>query len=452
MPTLAAFNRVKRVALCLSLSLLATTTAASIDKRMALVIGNASYEYAGPLQNALNDARDVAANLRGVGFDVTLIEDASLDDLIDAVDTFVADLHEQGGTGLLYYAGHGVQVNGRNFLVPVDARLTRQSRVKYEAYALDDALTRMGGRGAGSVNLVILDACRNNPFAFTRSAGSQGLARVTAPESTLILYAAKPGQTASDNPDGRNGLFTEHLLKAISRPGVDVEQAFTDVVVGVYHDSGRAQYPWKEGVLLLRFSFVDESAQPSDAADDEAEVWRRMDRCGTVACYRAYQQTFPNGRYAAVAEALIRDLRAPPEEEPLLVASAPPSRPSQDGDLQLMTRIQLNRFGKVRFAAGKTDQTRDWRCELIARDEDQGHLEAGTVLTIGDVKHYYDWRSTNHIYHSVFKSSDPVAKFDCTTLSNVNYGGAELSREQLYQVLGPSFKVLQNRGLQNRGR
>lgn len=210
---------------------------------MALVIGNASYLYAGALRNTLNDARDVAEDLSAVGFDVTLVEDADLDGMIDAVDQFVARLHDRGGTDLLFYAGHGIQVDGLNYLVPVDARLTRQSRVRYEAYALDDALARMGGRGAGSVNLVILDACRNNPFAFTRSTGTTGLARISAPESTLILYAARPGQTTCDNPEGRNGLFTQHLRAAIRRPGVHVEQAFTDVVVGVYHSVFQSSGP-----------------------------------------------------------------------------------------------------------------------------------------------------------------------------------------------------------------
>jgi hypothetical protein len=332
--------------------------------------------------------------------------------------------------------------------VPVDAAMTRQSRVKYEAYALDDALARMGGRGAGSVNLVILDACRNNPFASTRSTGSRGLARVSAPESTLILYAAKPGQTASDNPSGRNGLFTEHLRKAIRRPDMDVEQAFTDVVVGVYQDSNRTQYPWKEGVLLLRFSFLEEPVQSSSLRDDETALWHSMDDCGTASCYRAYLQTFPRGRYAAAASALIAGMQASftDNKTPVSTSTAAPISPLStkppEGDLQLKTRIELNRFGKVKFANGETDDTRDWRCELIATREDQGHLEAGTVLTIGDVKHFYDWRSTSHIYHSVFKASEPVEKFDCTTPSDVDYAGDELTREEFYQVLGPPFRLL----------
>ncbi len=236
--------------------LLASRLLAADPPRLALVIGNAAYQHAPVLRNTLNDVRDIEADLKLAEFDVTRVEDANLDTLIDAVDHFVNELHARGGVGLLYYSGHGIQVGGRNYLLPVDAQIRTTSRVRYEAYALDDALLRMGGRGAGSVNLVVLDACRDNPFAALKGAGSDGLAPVEAPESTLILYAAKPGQTASDNPGGRNGLFTKHFRLALKQTGIDVERAFSQVVRGVYHDSGRKQYPWKEGVLLEPFSFA----------------------------------------------------------------------------------------------------------------------------------------------------------------------------------------------------
>ncbi len=167
----------------LLLLLLFTHSAWAKPARLALVIGNAAYQHAKPLVNTLNDVRDVTKDLEATGFRVTRVENANLDQLIDAVDHFVGQLHEAGGVGLLYYSGHGIQVDGRNYLVPVDAKLKRKSRIKYETYSLGDALSRMGGRGAGAVNLVILDACRDNPFAASRGAGDKGLARVECPES-----------------------------------------------------------------------------------------------------------------------------------------------------------------------------------------------------------------------------------------------------------------------------
>ncbi|MBU0498705.1 MAG: caspase family protein [Gammaproteobacteria bacterium] len=224
--------------------------------RLALVIGNAAYRHVAPLVNTLNDARDIAADLRQAGFQVTEVQDADLATLIDSVEKFATQLHQTGGVGLFYYSGHGIQVDGRNYLAPIDVELKNKGRIKYEAFALDDALGPMGGRGPGSVNLVILDACRDNPFATTRGTSNRGLARVEAPESTLILYATKPGQTADDNPQERNGLFTKHLRRALKTAGLNVETAFTEVVKGVYQESGQQQYPWKEGVLLNEFHFL----------------------------------------------------------------------------------------------------------------------------------------------------------------------------------------------------
>lgn len=306
-----------------SFLLLFCAIAVAADVRHALVIGNASYRHAAVLQNTLNDARDLADELQQAGFKVRRVENTGLHELIDAVDGFVNQLHASGGVGLLYYSGHGVQVDGQNYLVPVDARLQSRSKIKYEAYALNDALRRMGGRGAGSVNLVILDACRDNPFASTRSLGSKGLAKIDAPESTLILYAAKPGQTASDNPQGRNGLFTKHLRQAIRRPGVNVEVAFGDVVKEVYQESGRQQYPWKEGVLLEPFQFASGGEQQVQKApampfpDNRAiesqadiEYWNWAKTTNSRESYQLYLDEFPSGRFAQLAKLSLQGMQA----------------------------------------------------------------------------------------------------------------------------------------------
>ena len=313
--------------------------------RHALVIGNAAYQHVEPLVNTLNDARDISADLKKSGFTVTLVENTSLDQLIEAMDRYVDRLQSAGGVGLLYYSGHGVQVDGHNYLVPIDAHIKKQSRIKYEAYSLDDALRAMAGRGSGAVNLVVLDACRDNPFAATRSVGSKGLARVSAPESTLILYATRPGDTASDNPGQRNGLFTKHLRTAIQQPGINVEQAFSNVVRNVYSESNRTQYPWKEGVLLKPFAFMpgkpsqspnynsnynpnynqgvhaesqaesqavvsrpaatQQPVQPSQS-DDELLFWQSSQQCGTQRCLQAYVETYPKGRFTKLAKAMLK--------------------------------------------------------------------------------------------------------------------------------------------------
>lgn len=235
------------------------------QERIALVIGNANYQHYAPLDNPLNDANDLTADLSDLGFSVTLAVDASLDTTIDLVEQFGNQLRDSDAVGLFYYAGHAIQVDGENYLVPIDARLEQSSRVPFETYRINSALGAMRGRAQGAINLIILDACRNNPFPTSTRGASRGLARVAAPESTLILYATQPGQTASDNTAGRNGLFTKHLRKAIQRAGVDVEQGFSEVVRAVYRESGGRQYPWKEGVLLKEFAF----RQTPSAVDED---------------------------------------------------------------------------------------------------------------------------------------------------------------------------------------
>ncbi len=320
-------------------------TAQAAQHRQALVIGNAAYRYANPLVNTLNDARDIANELRATGFQVSEIYDADLDHLIDAMDKFVTRLHEQGGVGVLYYSGHGVQVDGENYLVPIDARLKRKSRIKYEAYALNDALSRMGGRGADSINLVVLDACRDNPFASTRGMGGKGLARVEAPESTLILYAAKPGQTASDNPEGHNGLFTKYLRQAIRRPGMNVENAFSEIVKQVYQESGRAQYPWKEGVLLHPFAFVPKERQVQQSAPDPATLpdglnpemlyWESIKDSDNPSLYQAYLGRYPQGHFVELARIKIEVARnkLAPKPGPAPSAPSPVSVPPSSGTM-----------------------------------------------------------------------------------------------------------------------
>ena len=178
---------------------------------VALVAGNAAYPST-PLRNSLNDARDLSAALRELGFEVTLVADADLRSIDRAVETFVAGL-QPGDVALFYYSGHGMQVNGENYLLPIDFRAQQEADVPYQAYSASRVHERMQAREA-SLSIVILDACRNNPFRGVRSA-SKGLAPMQTDKGSFIAFAAAPGQTASDNPSESNGLFTKHLLDAL---------------------------------------------------------------------------------------------------------------------------------------------------------------------------------------------------------------------------------------------
>ncbi len=181
------------------------------QERLALVIGNAAYKNEAPLTNTLNDARDVAAKLRILGFDVELKKNPNQRALRRTINRFLGKVGRQNGIALVYFSGHGVQDADRtNYLLPVDARIEIQYDIAADGVAVNHVLNSMGRRPSGAVSLVVLDACRNNPFSKGLESVSRGLARVGAtPGGSLVLYAASPGQTASDNPGRRNGLFAE---------------------------------------------------------------------------------------------------------------------------------------------------------------------------------------------------------------------------------------------------
>jgi uncharacterized caspase-like protein len=222
------------------------------SRRTALVIGNANYATM-PLRNPVNDAADMAASLHQLGFDVTSLYDATRQQMQDAIHRFSQQLH-QGGTGLLYYAGHGVQSYGQNYLIPVDIRLQKETDMKFEAVNVGWVLARMGA-ARNELNIVILDACRNNPFPRAGRSIQRGLAMVQAARGTLIAYATAPDDVALDG-DGRNGIYTKHLLRYITEPKLAVEQMFKRVRIGVQEETQGKQIPWESSSLLGDFYFA----------------------------------------------------------------------------------------------------------------------------------------------------------------------------------------------------
>lgn len=228
------------------------TSAAASEKRVALVIGNSAYKSS-PLKNPTNDARDMAAKLRGLGFDV--IERSNL--TTRQIGSTMRELRSKltpGAVALIFYAGHGLQIKGDNFLPAVDAEIETEDDVPNQSLALkqimqvlDDAKTRL--------NLVFLDACRNNPYARSFRSGENGLSKVDAPTGTLISFATRPGSVASDG-EGRNGLYTEHLLKAMDVQGLQIELALKRVVSAVKGASSGRQEPWMEGSIEGDFFFA----------------------------------------------------------------------------------------------------------------------------------------------------------------------------------------------------
>ncbi|MDP7499802.1 MAG: caspase domain-containing protein, partial [SAR324 cluster bacterium] len=313
------------------------SAAAGSGPRSALVIGNADYESA-PLRNPVNDAREIAKTLRGLGFSVQLLEDASQKQMKRAIDRFGEQLRD-GGVGLFYYSGHGIQVSGRNYLVPLKAEIASEQDVEYESVDAGRVLAKMDAARNG-MNLVILDACRNNPYARSFRSASQGLATLNAPSGTFIAYATAPGSVASDGT-GRNGLYTGELVRHMNTPGLKLEEVFKRVRADVQEKSGNAQVPWDASSLTGDFFFVSPEEKPEPAADAtltptplpssaasqflaDEELWKELKDSDSPVDFEDFLAAFPESKLAPVARIKLKRIKrkqakAKAEEQQLAV-------------------------------------------------------------------------------------------------------------------------------------
>jgi hypothetical protein len=243
--------------------------------RLALSIGNSAYQTA-PLKNPVNDAQDMAAALRNLDFEVILKTNADQRTMEDAIRHFGRQLRN-GGVGLFYFAGHGIQMGGRNYLLPVDARIESESDVKYEAVDAGRVLGKMEDAD-NQLNIVILDACRNNPYARAFRSNQSGLARMDAPTGSLIAYATAPGEVAADGPE-RNGIFTKQLIQHMMAPNLTIEQVLKRVRIDVANQTNGRQIPWESSSLMGDFYFnASKTSEPvqnsevSQPADGESKT------------------------------------------------------------------------------------------------------------------------------------------------------------------------------------
>ncbi|MFN0280005.1 MAG: SUMF1/EgtB/PvdO family nonheme iron enzyme [Pyrinomonadaceae bacterium] len=285
------------------------------EKRIALVIGNGGYKFVSPLGNPTNDAGDMAATLRFLGFEVITGTDTNLVQMRRLIREFGEKLEAAKGVGLFFYAGHGVEVRGRNFLVPVDADIGRE--VETEDYAIDlNTVLRQMDAANNGFNIVILDACRNNPFArgWSRSGDTGGLANILAPTGTYIAFAAAPGSTASDGKGTRNGIFTGALLKNLKRPNLKLEEVFKATREEVMNATINKQVPWDSSSVKGEFYFIRANTQASgeptrnetltakDVVAVEREAWSYVRDSQNPQDFRDFLKDFPSGANAGNAK------------------------------------------------------------------------------------------------------------------------------------------------------
>ena len=239
------------IAMCLLLMFFPYPVFAAQERRIALVIGNGAYQSA-PLRNPVNDASDIADSLERLGFSVSLKTDANQRKMKQAIRVFGKQLRN-GGVGLFYFAGHGIQVKGTNYLIPIGAEIESEGDVEFEAVDAGRVLAKMEDAG-NNLNIIILDACRDNPFGRSFRSSGRGLAKMDAPTGSILAYATAPGSVASDGP-GKNGLYTSARLKHMMSSGVKIEDVFKQVRIEVVNDSGKKQVPWESSSLTGDFYF-----------------------------------------------------------------------------------------------------------------------------------------------------------------------------------------------------
>ena len=288
------------------------TSAQSAPARSALVIGNSDYENA-PLKNPVNDAALMASTLKGVGFEVMAHVNLDRRELKRAYLRFGDRIKEAGGdtVSLIYYAGHGAQVNGENYLLPIGSLIEDERDVDIEGVRASSLLRTLKDANA-ALNIVILDACRNNPFKTSSRSANRGLAKMDAPTGTLLAYSTAPGQVAEDG-SGENSVFTKALALAIRMPGAKVEEVFKRVRIEVMTRTLDQQVPWESTSLTGDFYFSGNTTTPqapvaaapatlaAPAVDKETIFWQSIQDSEDAGDFKAYLQQYPDGSFAALA-------------------------------------------------------------------------------------------------------------------------------------------------------
>jgi uncharacterized caspase-like protein len=302
-----------------------------MGQRIALIVGNSAYEDVTQLDNPASDARAMAATLRDTGFDVTLLLDADQRTLNTAIAEFGRSLRDAGrdATGLFYYAGHGVQSFGTNYLVPVDATLKNAADLTLVGVPAEAVLRQMQS-ARNITNIVILDACRDNPFEAVPDMNDNGLAEMKAPTGTYLAYSTAPGSVALDGLDG-NSPFTRALLSHIPRPGLPIEQVFKQVRVDVLDATGGRQVPWDTSSLTGAFSFVPAAPAPPPKSDAEL-AWDAVRDTGDPLQVLLFLRAFPDSPFAGDARKMINALMVSELSPPAPSADAaatPPPPPQQ---------------------------------------------------------------------------------------------------------------------------
>lgn len=342
------------------------------ERRVALVIGNSAYQDS-PLKNPVNDAKSIAEALRQFDFEVIELVDQSRISMHRAIQKFGHKLKE-ADVGLFYYAGHGMQVKGKNYLLPVDSDILAEDDVPYYAIDANEVLAKMQSAN-NPVNIVILDACRNNPYSSPQRSFTRGLARIDAPVGSLIVYSSAPGQVAADG-DGYNGLFTSYLLKHMATPERNIRDVIMATRLDVMNETDGEQVPWESSSLTKNFFLAKGYSEQSqtepnlkdviihNASDvnpairtigfsEELEMWKVVRNSNDAGELEAFLHRFENGLFASVAADKLKAIsdRQEVKQKRLFIDTYP-----GDASIELLNELQAYHYGMS--LAGKKYQVK----------------------------------------------------------------------------------------------
>jgi hypothetical protein len=333
---------------------LALESSITSSRRIALVIGNGTYTT-GALKNPPNDATDMATALSKVGFTVEHGINLTQRQMKAMIREFGQKL-KAGGQGLFYFAGHGVQLRGRNYLIPVDAEIISEADMEDQSVDVNLVMGLMDEAGNG-LNVIILDACRNNPFARSFRSTANGLAQMDAPTGTLVAYSTAPGRVARDGT-GRNGAYTAELLKQIRVPGLPIEELMKRVRGSLKQLTNGEQVPWESSSLVGDF-YLNTAITASGAASNPASTtstspilnpaaielsyWDSVKTSADPEDFKNYLAKYPNGHFADIATKSLNNLTRPAKPE----AESPPASRSY---------TDLMGKGKAAVTSGKYDE------------------------------------------------------------------------------------------------
>jgi hypothetical protein len=344
--------------------------------KLALVVGNGAYRQE-PLKNPANDARAMQEALGQTGFGVTLVVDAGRDAMLGAIQGFTRELARKKAVGLFYFAGHGVQLSWRNYLIPVDAVIDTPEDVQRKAVAVAGLLEALS-RAGNPMNVIVLDACRDNPFGREVRIEQKGLGQTDAPPGTLLAYATAPGHVASDG-EGANGLYTEHLLKEVRVPEAKIEDTFKRVRLGVRRRSQGRQVPWESTSLEEDFYFVPPPGLKK-LSDEEVErrfqaelaLWEQVKDAREPAPLEDYLRRHPSGEFAELAQAHLDRVLARQGEQKIQVVTS-----------------EQNPFSKGSAVANldhRVGDSRTYRAlDLFSKQEQRQFTETVVQVTDGEV-------------------------------------------------------------------